>query len=109
LRLLRLSYPVADLRKALKQGHAVGEPLLFPPAELQYLVVFRQNRELKQLAIPRAALSLLEHFSAGAELVAGVEASVANGEISKDDIEQHLMSWFREWAQRGWISSVITD
>jgi hypothetical protein len=105
LRLLRVAYPVADLRRQLRQ-HPVAS-VLIPDAEPQCLVIYRgPDRNLKHASVPRSAFELLGLLHAGLPLAAACETVVNEHPELASDVEHSVQAWFADFAQRGWIVDV---
>lgn len=103
VRLLTLSYPVARLRKQLRQ--AGDEPVKVPPREVQQLVVHRRGGDLFHSEISPAAFAVLEELSRGQRLGEALQ-SVMQRVAEPEEITANLQEWFRNWATAGWFSRV---
>lgn len=103
LALLRVRYPVAELRHALKE--AKGQVPIPPPAA-QNLVLYRLQRNLYHRSVAPAAFALLEALREDAPLVTACERAVAAEPEDAARLEQQLFAWFREWAELGFVVDV---
>jgi hypothetical protein len=105
LRLLEVSYPVAELRRALRQkgDEAVPVPVRAP----QRLAVYRAaNRGLYHKAVSEPAFRLLVALGEGVPLVPACER-VASELSEPTDLENQIGAWFGQWGRLGWIADVI--
>ena len=104
LRLLRVRYPVAALRKAIRtQPGAVA----IPEREPQNLVVYRgATRNLYHQVLSNGPFSLLEALAAGTPLVEACQQAMRNVPEEARDIEASLGAWFKAWAENAWIVAV---
>lgn len=106
LRLLRVDYPVPELRLRLKQADSA--PIPYPDRDPQNLVVYRQNYRLQHSSLPDTAFELLTRLHAGESLLAAVEPVVSESGIEVDELGPWLTQWFRQWAELGWVTAVVT-
>lgn len=103
LRLLKVRYPVAELRRAL-MDHSSHAPVQIPDPMALNLVVYRgANRNLFHSKLSDAAFELLTLLRAGRPLVAACEDVVAAHGASHATLEGKVFEWFQDWGQRGWI------
>ncbi|HEY6560071.1 MAG TPA: DNA-binding domain-containing protein [Polyangiaceae bacterium] len=106
LRLLRLSYPVADLRRGLDEPR---DRVSIPGAVSTELVLYRsRERTVRDEAVSPAAFELLTHLQARTPLVEACERTVRALPDDAASIERQLTDWFRHWAERGWVVDVET-
>ncbi len=108
LHLLKVAYPVADLRVRLKSSSKGGEAVPIPDPREQNLVIYRQDRDLRFAEVPGGAFELLGRFQAGMSLVESVESVVESGAMLAHEVGQELTEWFQAWARLGWITRVVT-
>lgn len=108
IRLLRVEFPVAELRRALRErAEGVGVP--YPEAKPENLVIYRRGRDLAHLAIAPEAFTLLEAFHSGASLIEAVERVVSSGHLGERELAPWLTQVLRDWASAGWVVQVTTD
>ena len=119
IRLLQLQYPVDDLRirvNAVSEEHTDASNAVLKSKER---VVVRQFTRLKPerifLAVHRLDLSVyyrrlsIEQFRLLAALRAGqsigesVEAGIEDSAIPLEELRGMIESWFRTWAELGWL------
>jgi hypothetical protein len=106
LRLLSLSYPVIDLRRALRTQERVSIPAAAPAK----LVLYRApDGTIHDELVSPGAFELLGLLGAGTPLVEACERAVRAVPGEAADIERDLGDWFRRWAERSWVVSVHVD
>lgn len=104
LRLVRAAYPVAELRRAIRQKEA---PIELPAPSAQNIVVYRGvDRELRHELLGDAAFALLEGLARGLPLVSAGEAALASAPDEAGLVERELTAWFADWTRRAWIVDV---
>lgn len=104
VKLLRVDFPVADLRRALR---AEGdEPVAIPDAEPRHLVVYRRERRLWDVAVGGTAFTLLSALADGATLEKAAEAAATTPE-AEAELAERIGAWLREWTAKGWVSDVL--
>ncbi len=104
LRLLRTEYPVAELRRRLREGEASA---LIPDAQSQNLVLFRsRKRSLHYDVVGDGAFALLEALRDGLPLVPACERAVERAPSEAKAVEVGVGQWFQEWGRLGWIVDV---
>jgi len=104
LRLLRVGYPVARLRKAIREGE---QDVPIPDPEAQNLAVFRgKDRNLYHLVLSDAAFAVLEALAEGAALVPACEQALERFPSARAEIESGVGEWFRTWADRALVVGV---
>ena len=106
--LLRLSYPVPHLRRALKTDPKSVNKLEIKE-EPQNLVVYRREGLLWDKRVSDAAFLLLEQFHAGTPLVPACEAAIERDPTVEPIFEEELTNWFALWGRLGWIVDVNVD
>jgi hypothetical protein len=110
LRLLRVAYPVAPLRRTLRRAQRDGrdEPVQIPEPSEQCLALYRgADRDLYFKVLSPAAFAVLERLIAGEPLVPACENAAAANPEFETEIENEVGTWFRDWGQRGFVSEVI--
>ncbi len=95
LRLLRVDYPVADLRRALRADNG---PVPLPERRPQNLVLYRVDGNLFDQALDDAPFALLEALDEGLSLGQAAERVV--------DASAPVSEWFADWGRLGWIVDV---
>jgi hypothetical protein len=106
VRLLSVSYPVADLRRALR---AEGdEAVAIPEARSQNLVVYRRELRLWDMPVSSVAFAFLTGLARGVPLGTAAEAAAVTAE-AEAELGQNIGAWFREWASKGLISDVLVE
>jgi hypothetical protein len=108
LRLVAVTHPVADLRRALRRGDA-SESLPIPDAKQQYLVIYRHQRRLYDKRVSPAAFALLREFERGTPLVAACERAIEQEPDEAAELQGKLGDWFAIWGKLGWFSGVRLD
>lgn len=108
LRLLRVSYPVAELRRALKRSAVEGGTVSYPDKTPDNLVVYRHQRELEVTSLSDGAFELLDAFARGVPLVEAVEGVVAAGHVTAGELGAWLTPLLRDFAANTWITRVLT-
>lgn len=106
LSLFRFQYPVADLRRRIKNapGSTVGESAKEDPHNL---IVYRRERTLWDKRVSNAAFLLLEQFSQGTPLVPACEAVITMDPAAEQVLDEQLTEWFTLWGRLGWIVDVM--
>lgn len=107
LTLFRFDYPVADIRRRLKNSgdRVVNEEFEKAPHNL---VVYRRDGTLWDKRVSNAAFLLLEQFSQGMALVPACEATISADPNAEQVLEDQLTEWFTLWGRLGWIVDVLT-
>lgn len=107
LQLLRVSYPVAALRRALQERR---ERTSIPAPAPAHLVLYRAwDRAILDESVSRAAFELLTLLRSGTPLVEACERTVETVPEEAPSIEADLAGWFHDWAERGWVADVETQ
>lgn len=107
LRLLELSHPVADLRRALLSGSASGSDLAIPSAgQPRYIVVYRRELGLWDQELSADAYDLLQRLAHGEPLGVACEGTARQRPGAASELDAHLSEWFAGWTRLGWITSV---
>ena len=111
VRLLSVRYPVADLRRKLRDhadgsdGHA-GQSIPIPEPSSQQLVVYRRDLKLWDMALSRVAFAFLAGLASGKTLGAAAELAVASPE-AEAEVTASIGAWFQEWTAKGLVSDVL--
>ncbi|MDF3068368.1 MAG: uncharacterized protein K0R38_3969 [Polyangiaceae bacterium] len=103
VRLLTLSYPVADLRRQLRVES--DEPVAIPEPRETRLVVYRRDLRLWDMPVSAVAYSFLSGLSEGKTLggAAEVAARLPGGEA---ELTSSIGAWLQEWTQKGLLADV---
>ncbi len=106
LSLLKLNYPVADLRRQLRDDSKQVIRGELPKKRPINLVVYRRERRIydKELSLP--AYLLLEQLASGRPLIPACEAVMTLCPEAEQVFETQLMQWFTLWGRLGWITDV---
>ncbi|MEN9577773.1 MAG: hypothetical protein RJA70_782 [Pseudomonadota bacterium] len=109
--LLSVRYPVAELRRQLRnaQSHPDTEPstVAIPEPEAQHLVLYRDRQlRLMHRRVGAPAALLLRHLRAGQALVPAAEATAAELPEAAAEVEAQVGAWFQDWGACGWIVDV---
>jgi hypothetical protein len=108
LRLLEVGYPVADLRRELREAN--GEPVRVPDPQRQHLVLYRgANKNLFHAPVTESAFELVGELRAGTPLGRASELAAERVPAEAADLESNVGIWFLDWGRRGWITDVETD
>jgi hypothetical protein len=106
--LLRVRFPVAELRRALEDPPRAGS-IPLPERESRNLVLYRgADRNLYHSAISDAAFELLEALGAGLPLGRACERAVERIPLEAAQLERDVGEWFSDFARRGWVVNVET-
>jgi hypothetical protein len=105
LALLRVTYPVPELRRKLKR--AGPDPVPIPEPAPADLVLYR-GKDLSLYATPvsEAAFALLGALREGVPLVPACERAAAEVPAGAEEIEAKAGEWFLDWGRRGWVVDV---
>lgn len=106
LRLLRVSYPVVELRKRLLTSTTDGEAVPIPAVEPRRLVVHRAGLVIRAEPLDQAPFALLEALAAGESLSRACEAAAAVSAEKEDHVSASLSAWFEGWVRRRFIVDV---
>jgi hypothetical protein len=119
IRLLQLQYPVDDLRirvNAVSQEHGdasnavlkrkergvVRQFIRLKPERI-FLAVHRLDFSVYYRRLSAEEFRLLEALGKGLSIGAAVEASLEDSSIPLDELRGNLETWFRAWADLGWL------
>ncbi len=108
LHFLEQTYPVADLRRALRRAEDSGDSVPIPEPAPVCLVVYRHEHRLWDKAIGRTSFRLLRALAGGLPLVEACTLVVQEDPRAESVIGEHLGSWFLHWGKAGFITDVIT-
>jgi hypothetical protein len=103
VRLLKVRYPVADLRRALRTS---SEPVPIPEPRAENLVIHRTRRSLFWQPVSSGAFELLVALSEGLSLVKACERAIELVPEEAEAIENQISDWFQDWGKRGWVVDV---
>ena len=103
VKLLEVSYPVADLRRALRT--AGDEPVAIPEPSPSCLVVYRRDLKLWDMPVSPVAHAFLTAVQAGAPLAAAAEQAARTPE-AEQELGERIGAWLQEWTSKGLISDV---
>jgi hypothetical protein len=106
VKLLSVTYPVADLRRALRS--AGDEPVAIPEPRPQHLVVYRRELRLWDMPVSDVAFAFLGRLARGEALAAAAEATASTPE-AEAELGQNIGVWFQEWATKGLIHDVVVE
>lgn len=107
VRLLSLSYPVAELRRRLRAESA--EPVAIPEASPARLVVYRRDLRLWDMPLSSVAYALLHGLHEGRTLGAAAElalTSQGNQAEAEAELASGIGAWLREWTTKGFVIDV---
>lgn len=103
VRLLSLTYPVAELRRRLREESTSA--VAIPGASPLQLVVYRRDRRLWDMPLSNVAFAFLTALRAGDPLGAAAERAATSPE-AEVELGEHIGSWLQEWSRKGLISDV---
>jgi hypothetical protein len=106
VRLLSLTYPVADLRRRLRAES--DEPVAIPEPAPQHLVVYRRQLRLWDMPISPVAFTFLSGLSTGKSLAAAAELA-AGSPAAEAELGAGIGAWLQEWTTKGLLSDVMLD
>lgn len=101
-RVLAVSYPVAELRRALREGH---DPVIPEPAP-RHVLIFRRDLQLFHEELAPREGTLLEALARGERLVPACEAVQAAFPDAAGRIDELVGGWFQSWAARGLVVGI---
>lgn len=110
VRLLEVSYPVADLRRALirRRGSPQAPDVPVPEPEPQSLVLYRgRDRTLYHRPLRPGAFALLHALAQGQPLVKACQVAIEREPDGAERLRDSVGAWFRNWAERGWLVDVV--
>jgi hypothetical protein len=101
LRLLRVSYPVLELRKRLLV--ATDESISLPEPESHHLAICRRNLAIEHEALDPGAFTLLSKLSRSVPLGRACESTAHELELTPEAIARELETWFATFTSRGYV------
>jgi hypothetical protein len=105
LSLLRVRYPVADLRRSLREQRS--DPVPVPGPEAQNLVLYRgADKNLFHVAVSDLAYALILELRRGRPLGRASELAAEQVPDEALSLEENVGHWFLDWGRRGWIMDV---
>lgn len=109
--LLRVRYPVAELRQQLRRAQLNPDQdqpeIKIPDPDDQDLVLYRDRRlRLLHRKLSPAAAQLLGRLCEGQPLVPAAEATAQALPSAAAEIEAQVGAWFQDWGASGWIIDV---
>jgi hypothetical protein len=103
--LLEVRYPVADLRRKLREE--TSEPVPIPPAKPENLVLYRgANKNLFHTTVSDLAFELLRELGGGSPLGHASEVAAERVPREAPELEANVGAWFLDWGRRGLIADV---
>lgn len=108
VRLLSLTYPVAELRRRLREENE--EAVAIPEPRPTQLVVYRHDLRLWDTPLSNVAFAFLEGLSQGKTLGAAAElAARSQGDEAEAEAElaAGLGGWLQEWTAKGFVTDVV--
>jgi hypothetical protein len=108
LALLRVSYPVVELRRTLAGARSHAVPI--PERAVSHLVLHRgADRDLYHVTLSEGAFELLQALEEGLSLVAACERAAGRVPSEAEGWESNVGEWFSDWGRRGWVVHVETS
>lgn len=104
VRLLRVSYPVAELRRALRTQREESVPI--PPPQGQALVVYRKDLRLWDKAISPVAFALLDALARGKSFAESAQGAAPTQEDALE-LELNIGAWLQDWTAKGLICDIV--
>jgi hypothetical protein len=105
LRLLKVDYPVVELRCALRSESA--GPVSIPEPDPHQLLLYRgADGAVSQQRVPAVAFTLLEQLLHGQALATACEQLARNDPNSAAVLESNVGNWFAEWGRLRLIAEV---
>jgi len=108
VRLLSLTYPVADLRRRLRAAEAAendDESVAIPEPSPLDLVVYRRDRRLWDMPLSTVAFSFFAGLCARQSLGVAAERA-ATSPAAEAELAQNIGSWLQEWTSKGLLVDV---
>jgi hypothetical protein len=106
VRLLELDYPVADLRRKLRDES--DGTVAIPAPCAQCLVVYRRELRLWDMPISPVAFAFLAALSTGKALGEAAELAATTPE-AEEELGARIGSWLQEWTGKGLLSDALLD
>ena len=101
VRLLRVSYPVVELRKQILLSDGAEVPL--PSPESCNLVVYRSDLAILHERLDEEAFTLLDALRRGEPLMKACECACAVGAEATVRVAEHVGEWLARWVRLKWI------
>lgn len=101
LRLLRVGYPVVELRKKLLV--AADDAIPLPERDPRHLAICRRNLAIEHDALDPRAFALLSKLSRSVALGAACEATAKDLSLTSDEVARELETWFATFTARGYV------
>jgi hypothetical protein len=105
VRLLRLSYPVVELRKRILLAGS-DEDVALPAPESCSLVVYRADLAILHERLEPEPFTLLDALSRGEALLAACESACAPGPEATARVAACVGEWLARWVQLKWIVGI---
>jgi hypothetical protein len=105
VRLLRVGYPVADLRRRLRALAESDEAVAIPAADPQQLVVYRRNLRLWDMQLGEVAFAFLSALADGSALGSAAEIATPTAQ-AESELTQNIGGWLAEWTTKGLIADI---
>jgi hypothetical protein len=111
LRLLRLGYPVLELRRVILARNEREDtgPLALPPAKGGLYAVHRRRLAIFHDELEPHAFALLTRLACGEPLGVACENAARALGVPVEALGVKLESWFSDWAARGYVVDVVAD
>lgn len=106
VRLLSLSYPVADLRRKLRAD--ADAPVAIPAEQHHKLVVYRRDLRLWDMPLSEVAFAFLTALSQGKPLAAAAELA-ANTPEREAELAAGIGAWLQEWTTKWLLSDIVAN
>lgn len=107
VRLLEVRYPVADLRRKLRDAEGTDERVPIPVPQHQNLVLYRgADKNLFHAPVTDLAFRLIEELRRGMPLGRASELAAERVPSEASTMEADVGAWFLDWGRRGWITDV---
>lgn len=104
VRLLKVAYPVVELRKQVLLAEGADVPL--PSPESCNLVVYRSNLAILHEQLEDAAFTLLDALSRGEPLLRACECACALGSDATARVAANVGEWLARWVRLKWIIGI---
>ena len=104
LRLLRVDYPVTELRNRILRAGDTAVPV--PASEPATLVIYRRDLAIWHHRLRRAPFALLEALSRRATLSEACGVACALGPDAAASVENEVGTWFADWVARGFVVGI---
>lgn len=104
VRLLRVAYPVVELRRQLCPPQT--SPVPNPAADARRLLVHRSSRDIRVEALEEVPFRLLEAVADGAALAGACESALSAEGAAGALTGARLQAWFHDWVRRAIVVDV---